>query len=526
MNRKKWWIILAVLVVLAGTAYVFRDSLPFGTQATARARQAAVEQENTVAIRPATDVSQVSAAGNIELADERALVLQVEGIVSRVAVEAGDEVSKGDLILALDDSDLQRAVKQAELSLAEAQNQLAQLKEPADQTKIDAAWASLAAAKAKLADLQDGPTQAELDAAQASLEAAQASYQELVDGPSEAELTKLAASLNKAQIALKQAQLAYDEIAYRDDKGQSQQAQNLQEATIDFDVAKAEFQIATEPASEAELKEALSKIYSAQVQLDDLQASEAELASAQADVASAQANLTDLLNGPSELEIEAAEINIAQAELSLEEARENLAHAEVRAPMDGVVTDVAVEAGQKVSAGTQVAAVADMSALELTVNVAEVDIPKVQVGMPVDITIDALPDRVFHGEVSRITPVSTSDSGVVNYPVTIRLTDEDLSAVRPGMTAVATIRGEAGQTRWLVPTSSVVEFEGQKSVMVVRGDSRPQRVSVTPVGVEGEWTVVESPDLQDGDRVIGEVTSFAGQENSNQPRGPFGPPPR
>jgi multidrug efflux pump subunit AcrA (membrane-fusion protein) len=170
---------------------------------------------------------------------------------------------------------------------------------------------------------------------------------------------------------------------------------------------------------------------------------------------------------------------------------------------------------------------ADLTALELTVNVAEVDISKLREGQPASVTIDAVPDQVFTGEVVWIAPSSESDSGVVNYPVTVRLNDVDLAAgSRPGMTAVATIADERMEAGWLVPSSSLVEFEGETSISVIRNGQRV-RVTVTPAQTQGEWTVVQSSDLQAGDKVVGEVASFLDEENGfGGGRGPFGPPPR
>jgi multidrug efflux pump subunit AcrA (membrane-fusion protein) len=169
---------------------------------------------------------------------------------------------------------------------------------------------------------------------------------------------------------------------------------------------------------------------------------------------------------------------------------------------------------------------ADLTDLELNVVVAEVDIPKVRVGLPVEIAIDALPGRMFNGTVSRVQPVSESSNGVVNYPVSIRLDDENLDGVLPGMTAVATIFDKSVEPGWLVPSTSVHEFEGEHYVMKVQGKERV-RVKVTPGEVQGEWTVVQSPDLKTGDEVVGQVTSFINEDSGFQRGfGPMGGRPR
>ncbi len=529
MKIKKVWIGLVAIIALVGAGYFFRADIvslingQTGAAAYAQEPGGEFDLENlTTTIRPASEAAGVSAAGNIQLSSQRPVVLEVDGIVTEVAVEVGDEVAVDDLLVTLETTNLERAVQQAELKLADAQAQLDKLLEAADPAEIASAEASLASAQQNLAEVQTGPSQAELAAAEANLAAAQARYQELLDRPSEAELTQLSANLEKTLIDLQQAQWDYDEVAYSDSAGSSPQAAALQQATIDYEAAKADYEIAVEPASQAELQDALSDIQNAQEQLDDLRAqpTQADLAAAQAQVASAQAQLDELLNGASEAERRAAEISVEQAQLELEEAKAELAKAQLYAPSDGTALSVDVEVGQQVQAGLSAVTLADLNALELTVNVAEVDIGKIYLDQRAEITVDALPDEVFSGVVARIAPSSESESGVVNYPVTIQLNDTDLDGVRPGMTAVADILGEEMADSWLVPTSAVREMEGETVVMILR-DGQPTPITVTTQGSQGEWTTVQSGELQAGDEALGTVSSFLNQGDA--PTG-FGPP--
>lgn len=530
MKSKKLWIFVIVLAVLAGVGYFYRQTLvglinPTATSQTDAAQAAA----NTVAVRPATDLTVVSAAGNIALASEEAAMFEVEGVIDEVMVEVGDEVVAGDLLATLKTVDLERAVERAELALQAKKNALDKLMEPATDAEIAAARAQVESAKEKLADLQTGATSAETAAAQAALAAAQASYDDLLAGSSEAELTQKAAELHKAFLTLQEAQQAYDEIAYRDDVGRSQQAMTLQEATIDYDVAKASYDIATESASEADIQAAIKSIKQAQSDLENLAATSAELASAEADVASAESNLADLLDGPTATEITDAQLAIEQAQIDLQEAETDLSNARLRAPIDGTITTLDAGVGEKVTTDISAAIyIADLTQLELTVDVSEVDVSKVYVGQPAQIKLDAFPDRAFSGEVTRIAPTSSSESGVVNYEVAVLLDNLNLDGVKAGMTAVATIADDANQQAWLVPTTAIAEFEGETSVTVMRNGA-PNRVAVARGISQGEWTTVTSPELQEGDQVVGEVASFVDQDQANQRGfGPMGggPPPR
>lgn len=542
MIIKKVWILLLV-VALLGIGVYFRTGLleligqTVGTAAGVQAQSTDGAAANlaTTAIRPASQVTQVSAAGNIALSSQRSVVLQAGGIVSQVLVEVGDQVAAGDLLVELDATDLELAVAKAQLDVDSAQLQLDSLLEPADASEVAAARSSLASARQNLLDVQAGPSEAELAAAEAKLAAAQAQYQELKADPSEAELTQLSADMQKAMITLQDAQWAYDQVSYRGDVGASSQAAALQDATITYEVAKAAYEITTQPATQSDLQSALSTIRSAQSELDTLrnQPTPADLAAAQAQVDSAQSQLDALLKSAGQSDMRSAEINLQQARLSLQDAQAQRARAQLRAPLTGTVLAVDIEVGQQATAGTSAVTLADLNALELTVNVAEVDVNKVTLNQAARITVDALPGQTLQGTVARIAPSSEASSGVVNYPLTIRLTDPDLSGVRPGMTAVADLQSDDMADSWLVPTNAVLERDGRTEVMIVR-DGQPMPVTVVAQGIQGEWTIVQSADLRDGDQAIGTVTSKVNEDSTGGRSGPSGmmmmgggePPPR
>ena len=231
---------------------------------------------------------------------------------------------------------------------------------------------------------------------------------------------------------------------------------------------------------------------------------------ARIDLASSQLRLRRLLTTAGGIDVELGELDVAQAQLDLQKALQDLAAAQLFAPITGAVLTLDAAPGTKVSSGTVVATLADPARLELTVQVAEVDIPRIESGRPVDVVIDAFPDQTFAGEISRIDPFNKTQSGAVSYPVTIRLLDNALDAVLPGMTAVAALRSEAVEDRWLVPSAAIQEANGETVVTVVRGQQRFP-LAVTPAGLHGEWTIVRSNGLQDGDEVVGTTATFVEQ---------------
>ena len=522
----KWVATVAILAVALISGYLVVTQTGILAQDSAQLATTGSEL-STVAVQPAhTIISAVSASGNIELVSQQVVALGVAGIVDDIAVQAGDEVSAGQVLLTLDSTELERAVKRAELDVEAAQNTLDELSEAADDAEIAAAQASLVEAQENLADVQAGPDAGEIAAAQSNVSATWAAYNELLAGESEAELTQLSAELRKAEVAVAEAQDAYNAIAWQNSAGMTSQAADLQSATIDYEAAKAAYEESTAPADTSEIQSALTTAQNAQVSLDELLNSPtaAEIAAAEAQVASAQATLDDLLSGASASEWRSATISMEQALVDLEEAYSNLAAVQVTASIDGIVLSVEVEAGESVSSGAGAVTLADPTQLELTIDVAEVDIVQVSVGQAATVEIDALPGQDFLGAVENIAPSSDISSGTVSYPVTVRLTSGNLESVLPGMSAVATLETEptslSGQL--LVPTNSIREQDGVSVVMVVR-DGVTAAVEVTPGVIQGEYTAVQTTGLQAGDQVLGSVTSSS--SDSGMAGGAGGMPP-
>ncbi len=166
---------------------------------------------------------------------------------------------------------------------------------------------------------------------------------------------------------------------------------------------------------------------------------------------------------------ETALAQVDEAEGLLKQAKDSLSKTSIYSPMDGTVSSRSSEVGERVQsssefAGTEIMRVADLSAMEVRVNVNEDDIVNVKVGDPVKISIDAYPDRKFNGVVRELG-ASAANSGatgqataasdqVTNFVVKIRVTDKDV-ALRPGMSATADIETQTVKNVVAVPIQSV-----------------------------------------------------------------------
>lgn len=517
---KKWIVgLLAVAALAGGYLVVSRTQI--------EAQDSMESTGTTVTVQPASAViSAVSAAGNIELVSYTYVAIEVDGLVDGVAVDVGDQVQDGDLLLSLNTGELARAVAEAQLTVEANQLALTQLREPATAAELTAAVAAVTEAQQNLDDVMAGPDSAEVTAAQSRLSAAWATYNELEAGPTSAELAELNADLKSAEVAVAEAQTAYDKIAWQTSAGMTSEAADLQTATIAYEKALATYQQSTADPATSELQAALADIQDAQATLDDLLNSptQAEIASAQSQLASAQATLDELEADATDADVRSAQITLEQSLLELEQAYSNLSAARLLAPAGGTVLEVAVARGEHVSSGTVVVTLADTTQLQLTIDVAETDIVEVAAGQAAEVEIDALSGQTFEGVVAKIAPSSDDDSSVVSYAVTIRLVDEVLDKVLPGMTAVATLTdtNATSDDEWLVPTNAIQQ-QGDNAVVLVVDATGTTPVTVVPMSVDGDWTVVQTTGLSIGDQVLGSVASVEAENMMGGPGG--GAPP-
>ena len=137
----------------------------------------------------------------------------------------------------------------------------------------------------------------------------------------------------------------------------------------------------------------------------------------------------------------AAEAQLHAAQVDLDSAKANLGKADIVAPIDGIVLDMDVVAGQQVGPALLAplfTIASDLAKLDLEVDVDEADVPLVAVGDRATFTVEATPDRELHGSVRQVRSGPKIREGVTSYVAVIAVDNADL-ALKPGMTATASI---------------------------------------------------------------------------------------
>ena len=202
---------------------------------------------------------------------------------------------------------------------------------------------------------------------------------------------------------------------------------------------------------------------------------------------------------------------LKQAEANLQYARVQLSYATIYSPISGVIASVSTQEGEAVSASLAAptfVSIIDLTRLEVQVFVDETDIGKIQAGQEAHFTVDTYADRDFKGAVTAIYPKAVIQDNVVNYVVTLTITDFQEKTLRPEMTTNVTIRLETRKNVLAVPTNSILREQGERYVTVVDDGVISQRKIKAGWKDNGFTEIVSG--LEEGETIL---ATPANQEN-------------
>jgi HlyD family secretion protein len=236
-----------------------------------------------------------------------------------------------------------------------------------------------------------------------------------------------------------------------------------------------------------------------------------------------------------------ARAQVAVARATLDGKETELAKAEIRSPIDGLVLLRQIEPGQTVASSLQAPILftlaEDLAQMELHVAVDEADVGSIGEGQTAEFTVDAWPERSFPANITQVRFAPQTIEGVVTYETVLAVDNSDL-ALRPGMTATAVIMVQQLADALLVPNAALrftppqtdaaprrrgafgmlfprplqtarrsnVERNGSPQVWMLR-DGEPEAVAVKTGSSNGRVTELRSGELQPGDRVVVDAVS-------------------
>lgn len=194
---------------------------------------------------------------------------------------------------------------------------------------------------------------------------------------------------------------------------------------------------------------------------------------------------------------EAMRLKLADAEADLVAARRRYGDTAVKAPFDGTVTSRLVEVGNLVQPGMKVANMVDLSRVKIIVSVPEKQVSLLSEGMPVQVTTDVWPGKVF---TATATAISAKSSKEHTYQVEAVMENPKGAPFRSGMFARAAFVGREPRESLLVPRQALVGSLGTPELFVVRQDVA-RRVRVV-AGAEQGGSLEILQGLSEGDQVV------------------------
>ncbi len=529
MKRRSKIIIAVFAVLLIGTWIIV------GKIRAAQANKPIIE---TAKVERGTVVSSVSASGILQPLTTVDVKSNAGGRVDVLAVDVGSFVRKGQLIAKIDPTDSLTALDQAEADLSAAKARLSQSKESLllqieqNSTQVKQAEEAYRAAKARLAQAE-AQAKAQPILTKSAIEQAEANYKSALESLRQLKAAGIPQGTAQAKAAYDQAKASLDRAKRNLERQETLYAKGfisqnqLESARLEYETAKAQFDSASERmktikeeydaalnAAEAHVEQTRAALENAKANAIQNEIKQEEVAAARSALKQAEAALAAAKANQRQISIKAGDIRTAEAQIirskaQVDNARTQLDYTVIRAPRDGVILKKYVEVGTIITSGrssfagtgqgTSIVQLGDCSRMFVLASVDETDIAKVEVGQAVDITLDAYPDELFEGKVTKIDPQTVVEQNVTTIPVTVEIENPD-ARLKPGMNATCEFIIERKENVLVVPTEAVRDEDGKYTVTVIKNGKQIERK--VEIGIVGDEFTGIVAGLKEGEEAV------------------------
>jgi HlyD family secretion protein len=219
----------------------------------------------------------------------------------------------------------------------------------------------------------------------------------------------------------------------------------------------------------------------------------------------------------------AKQASLDQQKLTVDDAQARVDALTVKSPFDGVFsTDFvnqksnilsAYPVGSAIKAGTQLGGVADPTAMQLPVQVDELDLPNIKTGMKAEVKVDSLTGRTFTGEVSQVSTVGTTTNGVTFFTVVLSVSNPN-QLLKYGMTGTADILIQDKKDVIYLPPEALQRSNGKRYVTLKKADGTNEQMHEIKIGITSKTQVEITEGLKEGDKVVTPVVKR--QQNLTQ----------
>ena len=439
--RKNWkWLVPAAVVVLAGGVFLLKP---------AKDKQANVDTSYVETAPEERDVSNsLSGTGTLNPANTYTVKSLVDGKVLTADFEEGDTVEEGTILYTIDSSDASTNLEKAEIALQQAQRSYDKtVDRQYVRAEVAGTVSSLKVAKGdevtsgqEVAVIRDNSKMMLsllFPAADAANFSVGQSAQVVLDGTFETLDGTITAVTGTDELSTGNLLTRTVTIAVRNAGGLT----TAQAATASINgvssIASATFAYQAERTLTAPSSGTVSAINVQEGRAVEKDAILIELAGD---------DLTESVQSASE--------TLRSAEISMQNMQDTMANYTITAPISGTVIEKDVKQGDALTSGTSLCVLYDLSYLEMSINVDELEIGSLSVGQKVQITADAVADKTYVGTVTRVSMKGNSSGGTTTYPVTIRI--DSIDGLRPGMNANAEIVVAESTSALCVPNAAIV----------------------------------------------------------------------
>lgn len=431
---------------------------------------------------------------------------RVSGRVAQLLVEEGDVVEKGQLIAVIDPQETELRVEQDRAQLRGAQSAIERLdveivqREALLRSALKQAEQRVAQAKDQL-DAQPTLTKVGIRSAEASLASATKERERLVSSSHPTQRTATEANLREARANLANAEAEHTRQKELLALGYTA-GRNVENAQLQLELAKARLATAEEnlrrldDQQRVELERADAAIAQAKAELDrsktnqfqdDVRQRDYQIALSDLDRAKAQLRDIEVLKKSRNQSVASAD----QINSVLGDSLRQLGETEIRAPIAGVVTRKLVQEGELVaslssfSSGTPIIRLEDRTAMMVKLNVNEIDVAKLTLGMPARVSVDAFADQEVAGTVRKIAPATLAttaaagQAAVVKFEVEVWLDPNNLN-LKSGMSAKCTMITDKRAKTLQVPAEYVSKDADGSFVLLkpAKPTDEPKKVRV------------------------------------------------
>jgi HlyD family secretion protein len=455
LMKRIWMVISGIGVIAIGIGALLLITRPSGgTQASFTPP----DISRTVKVTRGSLSETIGASGTALAGQSADMLWETSGRVDEILVSMGQVVQEGQVLAELNQETLPDDHIYAEADLIAAQQELEELLN--SETPASQAYDTLLEAQEAYEDAQyrfDSINAVRTDAD--TLELAEIDYQ-------------------RAQANVDRMENVYSNLSYLNEGDSSRAAAltNLNRAIQSRDNALATVNWYKGAPTDAEYSEKQAALMSAKAALED-----------------AQREYDRLIDGPDADDIQAAQARVNSIQSVIDQYK-------LEAPFDATITNILIDEGSLVSAGSSAFRLDDLSRLYIELQVSEVDINAIQTGQACRITFDALGDEEYQGQVYEVDQVGTTSSGVVYFTVTVQVTGAG-EEVKPGMTALVDITIDTHENVLTVPTRAITTTGDSRFVTVVN-DGETSQVEVTVGITSNSMTEITAGNLQEGDSIL------------------------